>query len=322
MTGMTLDTVRWQAHARLNHWHTLLLLGVMGGFLALLGWLIAGPDGLVALLIGGALGGLLNRSASPTWIMRLYGASELGNHSAPGLIRITHMLSERAGLDRPPRLFHIPSRALNAFAVGNSGNAAIAVTDGLVRALDQREMAGVLGHEISHIRNNDLRVMGLADLFSRATSLLSLFGQILVLISLPLMFFGEVAINWLAILLLVAAPGLSTLAQFALSRTREFDADLNAARLTGDPEGLARALSKIEQIQSGWLERVLMPGRRKVEPSSLRTHPSTEERIKRLMSLRLAPRDLPPAHRAWLEPEFARPIQRQPRRRYVSGLWY
>ncbi|HHO81737.1 MAG TPA: peptidase M48, partial [Halothiobacillus sp.] len=108
------------------------------------------------------------------------------------------------------------------------------------------------------------------------------------------------------------APTLSALAQLGLSRTREYDADLQAARLSGDPEGLARALIKIERMQGGWIERLFMPRRKTFLASLLRTHPTTEERVKRLMTLPLAdplyqslpvpsmPADIPPLRRRLL----------------------
>jgi heat shock protein HtpX len=214
---------------------------------------------------------------------------------------------------------------LNAFAVGAPNQAAIAVTDGLLRNLTLREVAGVLAHEISHVRSNDLWVMGLADLFSRATSLMSLMGQFLLLLNIPLLLFGQAAINWFVVLLLIFAPNLSALAQLALSRTREYDADLNAARLTGDPEGLARALQKIEHVQGGWLERIFMPGRRVPEPSLLRTHPQTDERISRLLALR---RQVPRFQERILvdsTPDLTsilgRPVVRLPGW-HISGLWH
>ena len=197
------------------------------------------------------------------------------------------------------------------------------MTDGLLRELDPRELVGVLAHEVSHIRNNDLRVMGLADLFSRATGLLSFLGQLLLLLNLPLILIAEVAINWWAIALLVFAPSLSALAQLALSRTREFDADLNAARLTGDPDGLASALRKLEYIQGGWLERIFLPGRRAPQPSVLRTHPATDERVARLAQLKSAPRPEFAAGMRSFDPgrAFGAASTRRPRW-HINGLWY
>ncbi len=131
--------------------------------------------------------------------------------------------------------------------------------------------------------------MTLADLTSRMTPTLSLIGQLLVVINLPLFLLAETSLSWLAILLLILAPAISALLQLALSRTREFDADLSAINLTGEPQGLASALVKLEQQHRGLLERLLTPDRRSPEPSLLRTHPRTEERIQRLLSLRPKP---------------------------------
>lgn len=321
-----LDTGVWLEHAWRNRLQSLLLLAIMAGFVMLLGQLLWGPEGMWMLLWVGMIGVLFSPSFSPWLIMRLYGARPLTPQQAPALWRLVAILGERAGLQAQPALYYLPSQMLNAFAVGSKANAAIGITDGLLRQLDQRELAGVLAHEISHIRSNDLRVMGLADLFSRATSLLSLMGQILLLVNLPLLLFTEATISWFAIALLIFAPHLSALAQLALSRTREFDADLNAARLTGDPEGLARALAKIKQIQGGWLERIFLPGRRVPEPSLLRTHPLTEERIARLHSLRPEWRQS-----AWPALDFQgqlpiypgnRSSVSRPPRWHVNGLWF
>lgn len=321
-----IDPDVWTRNAWRNRLQTAILLAVMAGFAALLGHLLWGPDGMLVLLIAGGLGALLSPSLPPRMIMRLYGARRLAPEQVPELWAAVTTLSQRAGLPRPPELYYLPSRMLNAFAVGAPDRAVLGLTDGLLRHLAWRELVGVLAHEISHIRSNDLRVMGLADLISRATVVLSLIGQLMLLVNLPLILLTDVAISWLAIALLIAAPSLSALAQLALSRTREFDADLNAARLTGDPDGLAQALAKIDQAQGGWLERILLPGRRVPEPSLLRTHPPTEERIARLMELK-------PQLLGWGEPEFSltrgpsewyrglTPVRRPPRW-WGHGLWY
>jgi len=297
----------------------------MGGFLGLLGWLLWGPAGVLILVLGGALGVLLNPSLSPLWVMRLYGAVRLGPESAPGLMEALRELAGRAGLPAVPALYYVPSRMLNAFAVGSPRQSALAVTDGLVHRLSPRELLGVLAHETSHIASNDLWVMGLADMFSRTTSILSLLGQFLLLLNLPLLVFAEVSINWPAILLLIFAPTLSALAQLALSRAREYDADLGAVRLTGDPEGLALALAKIERVQGGWMERIFMPGRRVPEPSLLRTHPQTEERVARLMSLRPPGKTPPgpggPNQAGGYHATLGGPVTRPPRW-HVTGLWH
>lgn len=316
-----LDAENWLRHAWLNRLQSLLLLAAMGGLLALVGWLLWGGAGIVTLLVAGTVIVLMNPSFAPQWVMRMYGAQPMRPQEAPGLHAVLRELAARAGLEALPRLHYIPSRLINAFAVGSAGQSAIAVTDGLLRALSSREVVAVLAHEVSHVRSNDIWVMGLADMFSRMTSLLSLFGLLLLFISLPLALLTEVSVNWLAIGLLIAAPNLSALAQLGLSRTREYEADLNAVRLTGDPEGMASALRRIERVSGAWLERIFLPGRGIPDPSLLRTHPSTESRIERLRELipersfRAGP-GWPPDVRP-----HAGPATRAPRW-HVNGLWY
>jgi heat shock protein HtpX len=214
---------------------------------------------------------------------------------------------------------------MNAFAVGDRDNAVIALSDGILRRMSLEETAAVLAHEASHVAHNDLRVMGFADVTERFTRVMSLFGQILLLVNLPLMLMGAVTISWIPIVVLIFAPTLSALAQLALSRTREYNADLGAARLLGDPEPMARALSKMERFQGRFLEQVIGPGQRLPDPSLLRTHPPTEERIRRLLELRESSafrRSTPlalggvPDHGRVMAPS------RLPPRWHVSGTWY
>lgn len=315
----------WRQSAWSNRLQSLILLTLMGGFLALLGWLFWGESGLFVLLAVGFTAVLFNPALSTKVVMRMYGARPIGQQEAPVLWDILAKLSAASGLAATPQPFYMPSGILTAFAVGAPERSAIALTDGLLQRLDLRELTGVLAHEVSHIRSNDLWVMGLADMFSRATSMLSLLGQLLLLFSLPLIFFSHVTLNWGAILLLIFAPNISMLAQLALSRTREYDADLNAARLTGDPEGLALALAKIERVQGGWLERILLPGRRMPEPSLLRTHPQTEERIERLMMLKPHwPMERSPFARLYpqvVRQPLGRPVAHSPRW-HITGLWH
>ena len=316
----------WYRHAVANRLQSFLLLSVMAGFLALLGWLVWGADGVMVLLITGAVLVMLNPLTTPYLIMRMYQARPLHPAEAAGLYRLLQTLAQRAGMARVPELYYVPSSVLNAFAVGRKNHGAIAVTDGLLRSLGSRELTAVLAHEISHLRSNDIWVMGLADMFSRMTGFLSLFGQILLLINLPLILLMDVSVNWIAILILILAPNLSALAQLGLSRTREYDADLNAARITGDPDALASALVKIERRQGGWLEQIFMPGRGLPNPSLLRTHPPTEERVRRLMELKHSPEVEQSARQPLFQvlPNdlFGNPISGPPRRRFFSGLWY
>ncbi len=168
---------------------------------------------------------------------------------------------------------YVPSAVVNAFATGSKQKASIALTDGLLRSLSPRELAGVFAHEVAHIANEDLRVMGLADSVSRLTCLLALMGQIAILLSLPALLVGAAEVYWPGLLLLAASPQQALLAQLGLSRVREFDADRLAAELTGDPQGLA----KIERVSRSW-RAWLWPGWGNPEPSCLRTRPATQER--------------------------------------------
>lgn len=309
----------WQKHKRLNTMQSLLLLFAMLALLSLLGWIIGGGAGILLLVMSGMLLVLLNPRWSPSLILRAYRARRLDRWQAPALHGLLATLASRAGLPEVPALYYVPSSIISAFSLGTRRSAAVAITDGMLRALNPREINGVLAHEVSHIRHNDMWVMGLADLVARLTSLMSFTGQLLLLINLPLLLLGEETISWIAIVVLLLAPTGNALIQLALSRTREFHADLGAAELSGDPRGLAMALDKMERLRTGFFEQVFFPGRRIPEPSLLRTHPPTEERIRRLLELQ-GPEDQP----FFLRPQ---PLTNFPRistppRWHVHGIWY
>ncbi len=322
-----MNAIVWHRHALANRLQSLLLLLTMAGLMALLGAMFWGSEGALWLLALSGVLILINPMAAPGLILNLYNARPLTPQQAPVLHQVVQELTKRARLSAPPRLYYIPSSMVNAFSIGAGEQAVIAVTDGLLNTLSRREMIGVLAHEISHIANGDMWVMGMADLFSRMTAMLSLFGQVLLFVNLPLILMSGHGISWIPILLLIFAPSLSALAQLGLSRTREFDADLNAVRLTGDPDALASALLKIEKQQNSLLGSILLPGHRIPEPSMLRTHPPTEERIRRLMELKRAGKtdalfgDAPYDPGQPLASDHS-PVQRQPRLHHISRLWH
>ncbi len=315
-----LDPHQLVRHKLANTLQTLLLLAGMGLLLALTGWLLGG-EGWMLLLLPALLPILFAPSLSPRWVMRMYGARPLAQWEAPALHELSAELARRAGLTHPPALYYLPSPVRNAFTLGRAEHAALAVSDGLLRSLDYRELAGVLAHEVSHIRNHDTLVMGMADSLSRVTRLLSLFGQLLLLLTLPLYLFIDSSPPWLGLLVLIFAPSVSALLQLALSRTREFDADLDAVRLTGDPQGLAHALARIEYGSSPWLRRLLWPDRHSDQPSLLRTHPHTQERIDRLLSLVESFHPRLPLHTGHLLHRQLLPIERQ-RRHHWHGYYH
>jgi heat shock protein HtpX len=280
-----LDAAERRRHKLRNLAQSVLLLGGMVGLLAACGWLLLGPDGLVGMALGAALALIFGPKISPQMVLRLYAARALAPEQLPAVFDVLARLTRRAGLERMPRLYYIRSSMLNAFSVGDREDAGIALTDGILRKLDLRELAGVLAHEISHIRNRDLWLMSLADLTGRLTRVMTLFGLGLMIVGLPLWLGGGARPPGLLILLLLFAPQLTVLLQLALSRAREFDADLDAAGLTGDPGGLIAALAKLERYQGALWEQILMPGWRLPEPSLLRSHPPTAQRIARLEAL-------------------------------------
>lgn len=320
---LVFDAARRRLHKRRNLLHSALLLGGLAGILLLASWSLWGLETALWAMAGGLLGFLLSPTVAPDWVMRAYRAQPVDRLTFPEGAALVEELSRRAGLAAVPRLYLLPSATLNAFAVGNRRQAAIAVTTGLLRTLEWREFAGVLAHELSHVRNNDLWLMGLADMLSRLTSLLATIGIVLAVASLPLLLFGYAPVPFLTLLILLMAPVLGSLLQLALSRAREFDADLEAATLTRDPAGLAAALEKLDRYQGRYWEEILLPGRRMPEPSLLRTHPPTRERVERLLSL-LAEAESPswpegPVH-GRLPQDFALGAG-QPRFR-ASGYWY
>ncbi|WP_372696105.1 zinc metalloprotease HtpX [Immundisolibacter sp.] len=320
MAGPLTAATQVPAHRARNTLQALALLAGMAALLGLLGGLLGGAVGAVwALALTGVLLALSPRIA-PALLLRLYGGQPIHAAQAPGLVQAVDVLAARAGLPRPPALFLVPSPLLNAFTVGTPRTAAVALTAGLLRGLPTREVVAVLAHEIAHIRNHDMLVMGLADLMSRLTALLSNVGVLLVLLNLPLVLLGQATISWGAVALLLLAPTFGMLLQLALSRTREYDADAGAAALTGDPEGLMHALAHLEQRQGRWLEHLLLPGRRLPDPSLLRSHPPTQARIERLRALAqtLQPAPVPdwdPLH------HLGPTVLRRPRWR-PGGLWY
>lgn len=306
-----------------NLLHTVLLFTGMLLILGALAYFFGGLRATLWAIIGAIPLLVLSQQMSPQLMLRMYGAKPVAPSGAPNIYRLLQEIADRAGLPTTPRLYYIPSRMVNAFSVGHRDDAALAVTEGMLRALNRRELIGVLAHEIAHIRDGDMRVMAFADVISRITGLLSSLGRLLLIFNLPLMLMGMPPISWFAVLLLIAAPTLTGLLQLALSRTREFQADVTATRLTGDPEGLASALAKMEQREASFLRRMLLPGDRTPNPSLFRTHPETEERIQRLLELNDLPHERITADDVRddeLPDDLPQPHSR-PRWR-ITGLWH
>ncbi len=317
----SVDSGALRRHRLGNLLQSLILIAGMALLLAACGWIVAGWTGVVVAAVLGALSLAISGRLSPGLMLRMFRARQLTRRALPEVVDAVAILARRAGLEPPPRLYYVASPTLNAFSLGRGREAVIAVTGGLLQAMTLRELIAILAHEISHIRHNDIWVMGLADVMTRMTRSMSFLGIFFLVLNLPFALAGVAQIPWLLVLLLLLAPTLGSLLQLALSRTREFEADLGAARLTGDPVGLARALERLERRQGRFWEDIFLGSRRTPDPSLLRSHPKTEERIRRLLDLRV---ETPPVETrdtavwpgASLPPPPKRPRQR------ITGLWY
>ncbi len=271
---------------RLSNWLLgISLIGVMFGLNLFVGWILMGRTGLWVAFGLLVYGFLTFPAISSRRLMRAFGAQAITLYEAPELWRLFQSLTEAAGLKNMVELYYLPSQNPNAFAVGGSGNSAICISGGLLRMMDGRELAGILAHELTHIRNHDTKIMNLAQLIGRVNSLLSRLGLLLVFLGLPTLFSGIGSFRFLlAGGLLLAAPIFALLLQLALSRSREFNADLGAAEITRDPMGLASALRKLEEMlhHGNWWSRRIRGKNVGLDPTWLRTHPHTDERIERL----------------------------------------
>lgn len=277
------DPARIARHRLLNAAQTLLVAGGLLVVLAIPAWVLAGGTGIVWVIILGLAAAWLSGNVPSRLVLARAGASPLRRRQAPGLYALVDRLYQAAELDIEPALYFVPSPQLNAFAVGTSRDGGIAITDGLVRRLTVRQLAGVLAHEISHLAHHDTRVMSMASAMTQMTVFGATLVQFLLLLALPWMLSEGAPLPWLLLLAVAISPTVSTLLQLALSRNREYTADLEAVALTGDARGLASALQLLERDNGAWLRSVF--GREPVQVPWLQTHPPTAERIRRLLEL-------------------------------------
>jgi heat shock protein HtpX len=319
-----------RSNKRTNQLQSILLVVSMGLLMVAIGWFLFGQTG-VWIAAGLATYNLaFGATVSPHSVLRAYHAQPLTAYEAPELLGLFSQLVERADLPHPVQLWYVPSQVPNAFAVGTGRDSAVAVTDGLLRLMSQRELSGVLAHELAHVLHRDTTVMGIADTMGRIATGIARFGILLLMLGLPTLLFGQQLGSWfVAGLLMLGAPLAVFLLQMALSRSREFQADLGAAELTGDPLGLAAALQKLERYQQrGWMGRVLQPGQYQLEPSWIRSHPPTRERVRELEEIaRSVERARVPiaAYRradGGVPLAFHEPIRQAPRYHLRSGVWY
>ena len=279
-----------------NMFKTALLLGVLTILLVLIGGAIGGQQGMLVAFVLALAMNFFSYWFSDKMVLAMYGAKPIEESQAPALYRIVRTLATRGGIPMP-RVYLIPSESPNAFATGrNPQHAAVAVTEGIMRILDEQELEGVLAHELSHVKNRDVLIATIAATLAGAITYLAHMAQ-------WAMIFGgrrddeEEGGGVLGgILMVILAPIAAMLIQLAVSRAREFQADTSGARLAGKPWGLAKALEKLEMAGKA-LPMDASPATAHlfiVNPLSGRslfklfsTHPPMEERIARLRSMRV-----------------------------------
>ena len=274
-----------------------LLLGVLTALLVLAGQAIAGERGMIIAFVLAAIMNFVSYWFSDKLVLAMYGAQPVDEAQAPRLHAIVRRLATRAQIPMP-RIYMIPSDTPNAFATGrNPQHAAVAVTEGITRILDEDELEGVLAHELSHVTNRDVLISTIAATLAGAITYLAHMAQWAAIFGGRSRDDEEGGSNPLVMILFaILAPIAAMLVQFAVSRSREFQADASGARLAGRTYGLAKALEKIE-VASRVEPLPANPATAHlfiVNPLSgesfarlFSTHPPTEERIARLRAMRL-----------------------------------
>jgi heat shock protein HtpX len=285
----------------MNTFRTGLLMAFMTGLFVAIGYLIGGQSGMVIAFLFAAGTNLFAYWNSDKMVLRMYGAQEVDEHSAPEFVHLIQRLSENAGIPTP-KVYIAQNPQPNAFATGrNPQHAAVCATTGLLERLSYEELAGVMAHELAHVKNRDTLIMTITATLAGAISMLANFA----------FFFGGRDRNnplgpFGAILIMILAPLAATLVQLAISRTREYEADREGAMISGRPLWLASALQRIsanvQRIDNADAERnpatahmfIINPLHGGGLGSLFATHPSTEQRVARLQAM---------AHEMGQEPE-------------------
>ena len=277
--------------AVVNYLRTGILLAALTALFVAIGFMIGGTGGM---LIAFALALAMNLFAywnSDKMVLRMYGAREVNAHSAPDFYGLVADLARRADLPMP-KVYIIDSDQPNAFATGrNPENAAVAATAGLLARMSREEVAGVMAHELAHVRNRDTLIMTITATIAGAVGMLANFA----------LFFGGNRNNPLglvgAILIMILAPMAAAVVQMAISRSREYAADRGGAEICGNPLWLAAALEKLEggarAIDNDEAEAnpatahlfIVNPLHAHAVDGLFSTHPRTAERVRRLRAM-------------------------------------
>jgi len=276
-----------------NLMKTAILMAAITGLFMAVGALLGGETGMMIALVVALGMNFFSYWFSDKMVLRMYNAQEVDETTAPQFYRMVAELAQRAQLPMP-RVYLIQEDAPNAFATGrNPQNAAVAATTGILRVLNERELRGVMAHELAHVKHRDILISTISATMAGAISMLANFA----------MFFGgrsddgRPANPVVGILVMILAPIAASLIQMAISRAREFEADRGGAEISGDPAALASALQKIHRYAQGipleaaerHPETAQMMIMNPLSAGGLRglfsTHPSTDERVERLMAM-------------------------------------
>ncbi len=276
-----------------NLMKTAILMAAITALFMAIGSVLGGRQGMMLALIVALGMNFFSYWFSDKLVLKMYNAQEVDETSAPQFYGMVRELAQRARLPMP-KVYLINEDAPNAFATGrNPEHAAVAATTGILRVLSERELRGVMAHELAHVRHRDILISTVSATMAGAISMLANFA----------MFFGgrnsegRSTNPIVGLLVLLLAPLAASLIQMAISRAREFEADRGGAEISGEPQALASALQKIERIAKDipleaaerHPETAQMMIMNPLSSGGLRglfsTHPSTEERVERLMAM-------------------------------------
>ena len=276
----------------MNNLKTLILLAALSGLLIALGGALGGANGVVIALLFAAVMNMGSYWFSADILLRMAHAREISREDDVHLFEMVEAVASRAGMPMP-RVYVIDDAQPNAFATGrNPEHAAVAVTAGIRALLNDRELMGVMGHEMAHVKNRDILTSSVVATIASAISSMAWMA----------MWFGggsrdgERGNPLAALVAMIVAPLAASLIQMAISRSREFQADLDGARTVQDPEALASALAKLQMgaqripmdvNQSTAHLYIVNPFSGRQVAGLFSTHPPTEERIARLRSMRV-----------------------------------
>lgn len=259
----------------------------------LVGKVLGGSTGLVIAFVIAMAMNFFSYWKSDQLVLRMYDAQPVDRSSHPRLYGMIEELAQKANLPMPA-VYVIPQEQPNAFATGrNPEHSAVAVTEGILQALNERQLRGVLAHELAHIRNRDILTQTMVTTIVSALSMLAQLAYFMPLGG------HDRNSNWLeTLVVLITAPIAATILHAAISRTREYEADRIGAEISGTPEQLAAALQRIEQAAEQIPMHVSEAAMRStshmfpVNPFSsgqfmslFATHPDTEDRVERLMQM-------------------------------------